>query len=293
LRIDIAVPDFIARPPANPFSTSDTARPEQAALVKAQAGTERVDQLVSALLSAAADVVRRHAVTRAECEAFKVWLTQVGAEAQWLSVVDALAGNVINGGTNCANQEESTGGSASATAARIVRAAMSIAGREYNTADRVLATVLFTDIVDSTGHAAKLGDSNWLNLLERHDALTRLHITRFQGRVVRHTGDGVVAIFDRPSSAVHSAAAMTQRIPKLGIRIRCGLHTGECELRGDDIGGIAVHTGARIAAVAAAGEVLVSRTVRDLVNGSGIAFENRGTHVLRGIPGRWNLFACS
>jgi class 3 adenylate cyclase/DNA-binding SARP family transcriptional activator len=159
--------------------------------------------------------------------------------------------------------------------------------------DRVLATVLFTDIVDSTRRAAELGDRDWLELLDRHDAITGAQIASFGGRVVSRTGDGAVAIFDGPSRAVQSAAALTESIPELGIGIRCGLHTGECELRGDDIGGIAVHTGARIAALAHAGEVLVSNTVKDLVNGSGIAFQERGTHVLKGVPGAWKLFACS
>jgi class 3 adenylate cyclase len=228
-----------------------------------QDSTHRFNDLVSELLSAAHDIVRRQGLTCADYDAFKVWLTRVGAETEW-----------------------------SSTVVDIVRTGISIRDFEYSP-DRSLATVLFTDIVDSTRHAAELGDRNWLELLERHDEITRAQIARFRGRVVRHTGDGVVAIFDGPSRAVQSAAAMTGCIPELGIGIRCGLHTGECELRGDDIGGIAVHTGARIAALADAGEVLVSSTVKDLVNGSGIAFHDRGIHVLRGVPGEWRLFACS
>ena len=162
--------------------------------------------------------------------------------------------------------------------------------RHEHSPDRVLATVLFTDIVDSTRLAADIGDQRWRELLERHDQLTRSEITRFQGRVVKHTGDGFLATFDGPTRAVRCATTLAERMPELGIDVRSGLHTGECELRGDDIGGIAVHIGARIAALAQAGEVLLSSTVKDLVNGSGIAFQDRGTHTLKGLPGLWNLF---
>jgi class 3 adenylate cyclase len=165
--------------------------------------------------------------------------------------------------------------------------------RHEHIPDRVLATVLFTDIVDSTRHAAELGDRSWRELLERHDQTTRTEIARFSGRVVKHTGDGVLATFDGPTRALRCATALAERIPELGIDIRCGLHTGECELRGDDIGGIAVHIAARIAALAQAGEVLVSNTVKDLVNGSGIAFQDRGAHVLKGVPGEWRLLTPS
>jgi class 3 adenylate cyclase len=157
--------------------------------------------------------------------------------------------------------------------------------------DRVLATVLFTDIVDSTRHAARLGDHSWRELLARHDEVTHTEISRFQGRVVQHTGDGFLAAFDGPTRALRCATTVAERMPDLGIDVRCGLHTGECEIRGDDIGGIAVHIGARVAALAQAGEVLVSSTVKDLVNGSGIAFRERGTHMLKGVPGQWQLFA--
>lgn len=162
--------------------------------------------------------------------------------------------------------------------------------RHEHIPDRVLATVLFTDIVDSTRHAAELGDRRWRGLLEQHDETTRAEIVRCHGRVVKHPGDGVLATFDGPTRALECATALTGRIPGLGIDIRCGLHTGECEIRGDDIGGIGVRIGARIAALAQAGEVLVSSTVKDLVNGSGIAFQDRGTHVLRGVPGEWKLY---
>jgi class 3 adenylate cyclase len=157
--------------------------------------------------------------------------------------------------------------------------------------DRVLATVLFTDIVDSTRRAAAMGDHAWRQLLERHDELTREEIDRFQGRVVKHTGDGFLATFDGPTRAVRCATTLAERMPELGIDVRSGLHTGECERRGDDIGGIAVHIGARIVALAKGREVLVSNTVKDLVNGSGIEFRERGTHALKGVPGEWTLFA--
>jgi class 3 adenylate cyclase/alpha-beta hydrolase superfamily lysophospholipase len=160
-------------------------------------------------------------------------------------------------------------------------------------ADRILATVMFTDIVDSTRRAAELGDRRWRELLERHDEITCAEVIRFQGRVVKNTGDGFLATFDGPTRALRCATSLAERMPDLGIEIRSGLHTGECELRGDDIGGIAVHIGARIAALARAGEVLVSNTVKDLVNGSGITFRDRGTHALKGLPGDWQLFSPS
>jgi class 3 adenylate cyclase len=163
--------------------------------------------------------------------------------------------------------------------------------RHEHQPDRVLATVLFTDIVDSTRRAADLGDRRWRDLLERHDQLTRQEIARFQGREVKQTGDGFLATFDGPTRAVRCASVLAERMPEVGLDIRGGLHTGECEVRGDDIGGIAVHIGARIAALAKAREVLVSSTVKDLVNGSGITFRDVGVHALKGVPGEWKLFA--
>jgi class 3 adenylate cyclase len=156
--------------------------------------------------------------------------------------------------------------------------------------DRVLATVLFTDIVDSTKRAAELGDRAWRDLLERHDALVRSQLERFSGREVKQTGDGFLARFDGPARAIRCACAIAEEAPELGIRIRAGLHTGECELIGDDIGGMAVHVAARVGAMAGAGEVLVSGTVRDLVLGSGIDLADRGTHELKGVPGDWRVF---
>ena len=162
--------------------------------------------------------------------------------------------------------------------------------RHEHPPDRVLATVLFTDIVDSTRRAAELGDQRWRELLQRHDEIARAEISSFQGRFVKHTGDGLLATFDGPTRAVLCATAIAERMPQIGLDIRGGLHTGECVRRGDDIGGIAVHIAARIAAKARAKEVLVSNTVKDLVYGSGITFEDRGTHVLKGVPGEWQLF---
>jgi len=157
--------------------------------------------------------------------------------------------------------------------------------------DRVLATVLFTDIVDSTGRAAQIGDRDWRALLDAHDAVVRSQLVRFRGREVSTAGDGFLAMFDGPQRAIRCAMTIRDSVQALGIQVRAGLHTGECEIRGDDIGGIAVHIGARVSALAAANDVLVSSTVRDLVIGSGLEFEDRGTHQLKGVPGEWRLFA--
>jgi class 3 adenylate cyclase len=156
--------------------------------------------------------------------------------------------------------------------------------------DRVLATVLFTDIVGSTEHAAQLGDRRWKELLSTHDTMVRGEVERFRGRLVKSTGDGALATFDGPGRAIRCATAIRESVRSLGIEIRAGLHTGEIELHGDDIGGIAVHISQRVSALAAPGEVLVSRTVTDLVAGSGIDFEDRGEHELKGVPGVWRLY---
>jgi class 3 adenylate cyclase len=156
--------------------------------------------------------------------------------------------------------------------------------------DRVLATVLFTDIVDSTKQASTLGDRTWRETLDAHDSMVRRQLDRFRGREIKTTGDGFLATFDGPARAIHCGGAIRDGATQLGIPIRVGLHSGEVELRGDDIGGIAVHTAARVHALAGPGEILVSRTVVDLVAGSGINFDDRGEHALKGIPGRWRLF---
>jgi len=157
--------------------------------------------------------------------------------------------------------------------------------------DRVLATVLFTDIVGATERASRVGDRNWHDLLDSHHILVRRELDQFRGREIDTAGDGFLATFDGPARAVRCACAISKSVRALGLEIRAGLHTGECELMGDKLGGIAVHTGARVAAAARAGEVLVSSTVKDLVAGSGLAFLDRGVQGLKGIPGEWRLFA--
>jgi class 3 adenylate cyclase len=158
-------------------------------------------------------------------------------------------------------------------------------------AERVLATVLFSDIVDSTRRAASLGDREWKALLDRHDEAVQRQITQARGRLVKTTGDGCLATFDGPGRAIACAAAMRDELRAIGLDIRVGLHTGEVERRGDDIGGIAVHIGARIGSLAGSGEILTSSTVKDLVTGSGIEFADRGEHALKGVPGVWRVFA--
>jgi class 3 adenylate cyclase len=150
---------------------------------------------------------------------------------------------------------------------------------------------MFTDIVDSTGRAATLGDRAWRGLLDRHHDLVRERIAHFRGREVKTTGDGFLATFDGPARGVACAADVVSSAHDLDLNIRCGLHTGECEMFDGDIGGIAVHIGARVAALAQAQEVLVSGTVKDLVVGSDLEFDERGTHTLRGVPGEWRLYA--
>ena len=159
--------------------------------------------------------------------------------------------------------------------------------------NRVLVTVLFTDIVGSSQQAAGLGDERWRTVLDAHDAVVRSQLARFNGREVNTTGDGFVATFDAPARAIRCALELVAAVRPLGVEIRTGVHTGEVELRGDDIGGVSVNTAARVQSMARPSEVLVSRTVTDLVAGSGIAFVDRGEHELRGIPGRWTLFAAS
>jgi class 3 adenylate cyclase len=157
--------------------------------------------------------------------------------------------------------------------------------------DRVVLTVLFTDIVGSTERAAELGDRRWRRLLEEHDTVVRANLGRFRGREVETTGDGFLTTFDGPARAIRAAAAMRDELTEQGLQIRVGLHTGECELVGDHIRGIAVHIAARVLARAEAAEILCSRTVKDLVAGSGFRFATRGSHRLKGVPDEWELFA--
>ena len=163
--------------------------------------------------------------------------------------------------------------------------------REAPQPDRVLATVLFTDLVGSTEKLAELGDLRWRQLLAAHHAAVRVQLERFRGREIDTAGDGFLAAFDGPARAIRCATAIRDAVEELGLEIRSGLHTGECELIGPKLGGIAVHIGARVSAHAEAGEILVSSTVKDLVAGSGIAFDPRGTVELKGIPGEWSLYA--
>jgi class 3 adenylate cyclase len=157
--------------------------------------------------------------------------------------------------------------------------------------ERMLATVLFTDIVGSTERASRIGDRRWSRLLDTHDRVARELVERSGGRLVKSTGDGILATFDSPGAAIRCATALRDRLQEVGVEIRAGLHTGEIQPRGADVGGIAVHVAARVMGAAGDGEVLVSRTVRDLVAGSDVVLEDRGSYALKGIGGDWQLFA--
>ena len=161
---------------------------------------------------------------------------------------------------------------------------------EQSSFDRVLATVLFTDIVDSTARAASLGDRVWREVREEHDRTVRAELARFRGHEVKTMGDGFLATFDGPARAVRCAVSLIAAMVPLGIEIRAGLHTGEIELDAEDVAGVAVAIGARVGAMAGASEVLVSQTVKDLVTGSGLTFEDAGEHELKGVPDRWRLY---
>jgi class 3 adenylate cyclase len=157
--------------------------------------------------------------------------------------------------------------------------------------DRILATVLFTDIVDSTKRAAEMGDRPWSDLLQQHHVIVRKELARFRGREVDTAGDGFLIAFDGPGRAIRCAMSISRQVHSLGVEIRAGLHSGECEIVGSKLGGIAVHIGSRVAAMAGPGEILVSSTVKDLVVGAGLSFEDRGVRNLKGVPGEWHLFA--
>jgi len=163
--------------------------------------------------------------------------------------------------------------------------------REAPAVDRILATILFTDIVDSTERVADLGDREWRDRILRHNSLVRRALARFRGKEIDTAGDGFLASFDGPARAIRCAAAIREDVKLLDLRVRVGIHVGECELVGDKIGGIAVHTASRILHLAVGGEILVSSTVKDLVAGSGLAFEDRGSHALKGVPQPWRLYA--
>jgi class 3 adenylate cyclase len=174
---------------------------------------------------------------------------------------------------------------------RFLRRAWEAGAATDDETDRVLATVLFTDIVGASERAATLGDRGWRELLEQHHELVRRQLVRFRGREVDTSGDGFFASFDGPARAIRCACAISESVRELGLDVRAGLHTGECEVVDGKVAGIAVHTGARVASQAQPGEVLVSSTVKDLVAGSGIEFRERGVAALKGIPGEWQLFA--
>ena len=159
--------------------------------------------------------------------------------------------------------------------------------------DRVLATVLFLDIVGSTERAAAMGDAAWRELLNAYYALVRKELARFRGKEIDTAGDGFFATFDGPGRAIQCALSISENIRRLEIEIRAGVHTGECELNGDSVSGIAKHIGARVMSLAQANEVLVSSTVKDLVAGSGFQFQDRGSHVLKGVPGEWHIYAAT
>ena len=165
--------------------------------------------------------------------------------------------------------------------------------RALEDTNRVLATVLFTDIVDSTGRATALGDREWRRLLDRHDEAARNEVRRWGGQLVKSTGDGILARFDAPTRALRTALALCNGARRLGFEVRAAIHTGEVEIRGDDLGGIGVHIASRVLSQAGAGQLLVTRTVRDLAIGTDLEFRPVGSVALRGLPGQWELFAAS
>lgn len=171
------------------------------------------------------------------------------------------------------------------------RRALQAMGKTLPAPDRVLSAVMFTDIVGSTKQAASVGDAEWRSRLEGHNEIVRTQLEHFDGREIKQTGDGFLSAFDSPANAVRCALRICDGVSELGLLVRAGIHLGECEALGNDLGGIAVHIGARVGALAGPGEVLVSRTVREAVTGSNLDFIDRGTHELRGVPGYWDVYA--
>jgi class 3 adenylate cyclase len=171
------------------------------------------------------------------------------------------------------------------------RSALLEKGKAIPSPDRILSTVMFTDIVDSTRQASQRGDTEWRSLLERHNEITRAQIRHFGGREIKQTGDGFLSSFDGPTRAIRCAAAIRKETADIGLHVRIGVHSGEVEILGDDLGGIAVHIGARVAEAANADEILVTRTVMESVIGAGIDFTDQGAHDLKGVPGTWHLHA--
>ncbi len=203
-------------------------------------------------------------------------LAKLGVRDRVQAVVRAYASGFVPTGT---------------TTPGVVNRQPAVGGPSQPPVDRILATMLFTDVVDSTNHAVTRGDRDWTELLERHREVVRRELKQHRGREIVTTGDGFLATFDGPARAVRCALAIVEGTRELGIEIRAGLHTGEIELMRGDVGGIAVHICARLSALAGAGEVLVSSTVKDLVTGSGLHFEDRGARDLKGVPDPWRLFA--
>jgi len=171
------------------------------------------------------------------------------------------------------------------------RVALLLKGKAIPSPDRVLSTVMFTDIVDSTKQSARLGDATWRSLLEQHNQISRTEIAHFGGREIKQTGDGFLSSFDSPTRAIRCAVAIRHATKDIGLQVRVGIHSGECEVLGDDIGGIAVHIAARVETAASPDEILVTRTVMESVTGSGIDFTDQGKHDLKGVPGTWHLHA--
>jgi class 3 adenylate cyclase len=171
------------------------------------------------------------------------------------------------------------------------RVALLLKGKSRPSPDRVLTTVMFTDIVDSTKQAARLGDGLWRSLLEQHNQISRDQIAHFGGREIKQTGDGFLSSFDSPTRAIRCAVAIRHATAELGLQVRIGIHSGECEVLGGDIAGIAVHIAARVQTAASPNEILVSHTVMESVTGSGVDFADQGEHDLKGVPGTWNLHA--
>jgi class 3 adenylate cyclase len=205
-----------------------------------------------------------------------------------------MAENIpARGWSSCPATSTSAGASAKTTTCSTPsRSSSRATGRPYDShVDRVLATILFTDIVDSTAHASDLGDRAWTSTLRQHDEIARREVERHRGVLVKRTGDGLLATFDGPGRCVRAAQAIRNAMRPIGLDLRAGVHTGEIHRTADDVAGIAVHIGARIGALAGAGEILVSSTVKDLVIGSGIDFADRGRHALKGVPGDWQIWA--
>jgi len=171
------------------------------------------------------------------------------------------------------------------------RVALRLKGRAIPSPDRILSTIMFTDIVDSTNQATRLGDDAWRSLLEQHNEISRTQIAHFGGREIKQTGDGFLSSFDSPTRAIQCAIAIRRATTDIGLQVRIGIHSGECEVLGDDIAGIAVHIAARVEAAATPDEIFVTRTVMESVTGSGLDFTDQGSHDLKGVPGTWHLHA--